>query len=115
MIYQGLSTTFVVRIELIRMVVQISSVTSPAVLGLMSLVLLVVGVALIGVVVVAQHGCLPPREHRVVWNCAVTGTCRFCSAFWCTPVKDVAFLLEETSAFALYFIIERLPSIRVIF
>ena len=67
------------------------------------------------VVVVARHGCLPPREHRVVWNCAVTGTCRFCSAFWCTPVKDVAFLLEETSAFALYFIIERLPSIRVIF
>ena len=58
-IYQGLSTTFVVRIELIRMVVQISPVTSPAVLGLMSLVLLVVGVALIGVVVVARHAPLP--------------------------------------------------------
>lgn len=94
MIYQCLSTTLIRCAHSAGVVVRVSR--SASVCGL---ILLIIGV------VIARHGCLPPREHRVVWNCAVTGTCRFCSAFWCTPVKDVAFLLEETSTFALYFII----------
>ena len=86
-IYQGLSTTFVVRIELIRVVVQISSVTSPAVLGLVSLVLLVVGVALIGVVVVARHAPLSHWEHLVAWNCALLWALCLLYPLSTTPVR----------------------------
>ena len=72
MIYQCLkSTAFMIWVKLVGVVVQIISITSPPVVGLMSLILLVVWIALIGVVVTARHGCLSAWEHRVPVNCAL--------------------------------------------
>ena len=70
-----------------------------------------VAAATIGVVV-GWHTRLAPWKHCVALDCAVTSTCLFLYPLSRTPVRMYPFLLEETSAFALYFIIGNFPHSR---
>ena len=62
MIYQGLKST---TLMLLRVHPAGANVGVSSRLSVFSLAILTI------VVVVARHGCLPPREHRVAWNCAL--------------------------------------------